>query len=304
LASLSWRTLSQALAGWDDKRQYSNGIVVLFRLTWRESMYSIKDFEPQNLSKLIDKNQLSYDLFLAQSDVITLENNEQFIRIESTNPIPIFNGVLETTINQNDPDTLIRDILESLESRKDGFCWKVWSSTFPKNLGEILVSQGLKVSSESPGMAADLACHEFPPQSLEKLTVKQVSTEKGLEDWVITLFEGFQLSYELRPIYNKILMDAGFKNPVKSYLGLYDGQPVATASCFYSDGVVGIYWVSTIPAFRGKGIGRNMMNVILKDASNCGYRVAILQSSNKGFGMYKKLGFSQYCTNIRYEWKR
>ncbi|MGR5147355.1 GNAT family N-acetyltransferase [Photobacterium alginatilyticum] len=107
----------------------------------------------------------------------------------------------------------------------------------------------------------------------------------------------------MRSTYRKVLMDEGFRDPVRIYLGLYDGEPVATACCYFEHDVVGIYWVSTLPAFRERGIGRRLMNIVLRDSYDAGYKFAILQASGEGFKMYKDIGFRQVCNNTRYEWK-
>lgn len=265
-------------------------------------MQSIEDFDEQSMPTLIDKNQLSYDVYLACSNGIALEKNDQFIWMQSRNPSPMFNGVLETTIRQDNPEILIRDRLEQLKSKVDVFSWKVWASSSPQNLKYILESLGLRVSSKSSGMALDLTSIEWTASKLEKLSIRQVSHADELALWVNTLIEGFQLGQRQKRMYRKILTDAGFQYPVKNYLGIYHGKPVVTATCFFSDGVVGVYWVSTLTEFRGRGIGRGMMDFILKDALDAGYRVAILQASSDGLPLYQNLGFREYCDNIRYLW--
>ncbi|MEJ2762948.1 GNAT family N-acetyltransferase [Photobacterium sp. MCCC 1A19761] len=266
-------------------------------------MSVMKSYEPHNLPLLIDNNQRAYDLFLAQSDVISLRKNEDYLRIESASCVPILNGVLAADLSTPDAESRIDDILAILKSRQKSFCWKVWSSSNLPDLGKRLHSKGLTLASECPGMAAELSALDLDSKPLEKLTIKPVDTELGLREWIATLFDGFQFNRALRPIYQQMLTDAGFRDPVKHYIGVYDGKPVATASCFFSDGVVGVYWVSTKPDFRGKGIAQKMMRVILRDALRDGYQVAILQSSEQGFPLYQKLGFTQFCKNIRYEWR-
>ncbi|CAG8999189.1 MAG: hypothetical protein CENE_01158 [Candidatus Celerinatantimonas neptuna] len=265
-------------------------------------MQFIEDFDEQSVPMVIDKNQLSYDLYLERSEGITLEKNDQFIWMQSSNPGSMFNGVLETTIRQDNPETLILDMLEQLKSKVDVFSWKVWASSSPPNLKNLLEHLGLRVASKSPGMAVDLTSMKWAAPKLEKLNIRQVSHADELALWVNTLIEGFQLGQRQKNMYRKILTDAGFQYPVKNYLGIYHDKPVATATCFFSDGVVGIYWVSTLTEFRGRGIGRGMMDSILKDALDAGYRVAILQASSVGFPLYQKIGFAEYCHNIRYQW--
>ena len=144
-------------------------------------------------------------------------------------------------------------------------------------------------------MAVDLKEFKFHQDTLEDFTVKLVDSEHELDIWVNTVISGFQINGELDEMYKIILTDSGFKFPIKNYLGFFKGEAVATACCFFFAGVVGVYWVSTLAAYREKGIGCHMMNAILNDALSGGDRVTILQSSVQGLSMYQKLGFSEFC---------
>jgi ribosomal protein S18 acetylase RimI-like enzyme len=62
--------------------------------------------------------------------------------------------------------------------------------------------------------------------------------------------------------------------------------------------VVGIYSVGTIPEARGKGIGSAITLRALLDARRRGYRVGLLQSSEMGYNMYRRLGF-ETCFKIK-----
>jgi ribosomal protein S18 acetylase RimI-like enzyme len=90
-------------------------------------------------------------------------------------------------------------------------------------------------------------------------------------------------------------MQLGLDLPVRNYLGYLNGRPVSTSTVFYGGGVAGIYCVSTLPEARGKGIGAAITLKPLQEARDMGYRVGVLQSSEMGFNVYKKLGFRHLC---------
>jgi ribosomal protein S18 acetylase RimI-like enzyme len=56
-----------------------------------------------------------------------------------------------------------------------------------------------------------------------------------------------------------------------------------------------MYCVATLPEARGKGIGAAVTLKPLQEARAAGYRVGVLQSSELGFNVYKKLGFRHLC---------
>jgi GNAT superfamily N-acetyltransferase len=58
-----------------------------------------------------------------------------------------------------------------------------------------------------------------------------------------------------------------------------------------------------VPDARGQGIGTALTLVPLREARAMGYRVGILASSPMGLGVYRGLGFQEYCKFGIYMWK-
>ncbi len=87
------------------------------------------------------------------------------------------------------------------------------------------------------------------------------------------------------------------------YLGNIDGTPVGTSSLFLDQGVAGIHGVTTVPEFRGRGIGTTMTLSPLIDARGKGYAIGDLFSSEMAFGIYRKLGFQGYGKGYIHLWQ-
>jgi predicted acetyltransferase len=60
---------------------------------------------------------------------------------------------------------------------------------------------------------------------------------------------------------------------------------------FISHGVVGIYVMSTVAEYRGRGIATAMTAELLRAAWERGLRVATLTASPRGERVYRRLGF-------------
>ena len=88
-----------------------------------------------------------------------------------------------------------------------------------------------------------------------------------------------------------------------SYLVLLDGQPVATSQVLLGAGVAGIYQVTCLPEARGRGIGTAVTFAAMDEARRRGYASAILQASDLGHPVYRRLGFRDYgrLTEYRYD---
>ena len=87
------------------------------------------------------------------------------------------------------------------------------------------------------------------------------------------------------------------------YLGNIDGTPVATSELFLGGGVAGIHGVTTVPEFRGRGIGTAMTPSPLIDARNQGYDIGVLFSSEMAVGIYRGSGFQEYGRGYIYLWQ-
>lgn len=80
--------------------------------------------------------------------------------------------------------------------------------------------------------------------------------------------------------------------PFPNYLlGRLEGRAVATSRLSLVGGTAGIYAVVTLAEARGRGIGHAMTVAALRMAREHGYRIATLQSSEMGHGIYRRLGF-------------
>ena len=75
---------------------------------------------------------------------------------------------------------------------------------------------------------------------------------------------------------------------------------VSTLMMYLSSGVAGLHAVSTLPKYRGKGLGLSISRKALTDAFKIGYKVGVLQASSLGERVYRKLGFQKYCDIISY----
>ena len=75
------------------------------------------------------------------------------------------------------------------------------------------------------------------------------------------------------------------------YVGRVDGEIVSTAVGFTVDGATGVFNVATAPERRGRGYGAALTARAVRDGFEAGSRLAFLQASDAGHGLYRRLGF-------------
>ena len=68
-------------------------------------------------------------------------------------------------------------------------------------------------------------------------------------------------------------------------------------------GVAGIHAVTTVPEFRGRGIGTAMTFSPLIYARKKGYEIGVLVSSEMAVGIYRSLEFQEYGKGYIYLWQ-
>jgi ribosomal protein S18 acetylase RimI-like enzyme len=119
-------------------------------------------------------------------------------------------------------------------------------------------------------------------QALDTFAGLLASNWEPPDRWVIEFY---------RQAARAVLSDA---SPQWFYIGVLDGEPVATAELAIGGGVVGLYNISTLPLYRARGIGAAMTHRPLVDARAAGWPAAILQAAEAGLGLYRRLGFTPF----------
>jgi GNAT superfamily N-acetyltransferase len=216
-------------------------------------------------------------------------------------PDPFRNVVVSARFDEASADGRIVEIAAAFARRGTPFLW--WRAPFhsPADLGERLERAGISEIAAGPGMALDLRSLPNPEDPPAGLEIHAVTDVEGLRAYLDVL------SSELAPADEPDLFPPGTIEAIiehtgprladepipMRYLGRLAGHPVATSRVSLAGGVAGIYAVHTQPDVRGRGIGRAMTLAPLQAARTLGYRIATLQSTEAGFGVYRAIGFEE-----------
>jgi len=259
------------------------------------------DFSPRGLVGVIKANLFEHYDYLGHSPAADVHEDGHLKWILTGIPSPFMNNVVKTQLASGEVEEVIRQTLVDFRSRNVTMVsWWAEPGSQPADLGEHLLANGLSYTDGGPGMAVDL-------QALNELPIPPGFTVQWVED--LEMLRGFARiaafnfgAPEADEVAFKLMAGLGHDLPLRNYVGYLNGQPVATAELFLGAGVAGIYWVSTLPDVRGLGIGSAVTQVPLQEAREMGYGVGILHSSPLGFGVYRRLGFTEYCRMSHYIW--
>ena len=261
----------------------------------------LKDFSTRALIKAIKANRFEWYGYLGGSPKAELHDSPNLTWLLTGVPFPLMNTVMRTQGTRDNVEEIIEDTMAHFKSSDvTSFTWWVEPGTRPKDLGDRLLGRGFTYAEGPPGMAVDLLALNEDITAPSDLRIKQVRDAGALKQWVSTLFSGFELPESGGGALFDLLIGLGFDLPLRNYVGFLNGEPVATAELFLGAGVAGIYGVVTVPEARRQGIGAALTLAPLREARAMGYRIGILHSSEMALGLYRRLGFQEYCKMSHY----
>lgn len=158
---------------------------------------------------------------------------------------------------------------------------------------EALTDAGFIPAEMMPLMSVtpeDLKPTELP----EGYTFREVFIEDA-DEWNIAVSDGYGLPRKVGALFG--IQRTSERCPPRSarhYAVIKDGQMVATSILFLHEDVAGIYAVATMPDHRGKGLGAHVTAEPLRLAWEEGYRTGLLQASEMGAPVYKRIGFQTH----------
>jgi GNAT superfamily N-acetyltransferase len=261
----------------------------------------LQNFSPTSLIAAIDANEIAYNHMFSHLPGAELYDEVDLFWMASGIPVSLFNGILLSHTTEKALGPAIERVLTYFRERKLPFNWHVGPGTQPRNIREILPLYGIRHDENEPGMALDLRNLNEEVAINADLEVVPVTNDALLLQWLRTW--GFPVPEEIishcfrayAPLY-------GESQPLRFYLGLLAGRPVATGALFEGAGVASVQHIVTIPEVRRQGVGAAITLAVLREIRALGYRASVLRASPDGINIYRRLGFREYCTMSTYVW--
>jgi GNAT superfamily N-acetyltransferase len=216
-------------------------------------------------------------------------------------PFAGLNNVMRAQLAPSQIETAIAAIIAKARSRKVPLNWWTGPVTQPSNLGQYLESHGFVSEGEMVGMAIILENLNENTSMREGFTIQPVLENETLKQWCQVCVKGNGMPDFVTEGYYEVMQYVDPKIG-RAYIGVLNGEVVATSLLFLAAGVAGIGNVATLPAARRQGIGTLMTLTPLLEARGIGYKAGVLQATQMGEGVYRSLGFQKYCRLGIYGW--
>jgi ribosomal protein S18 acetylase RimI-like enzyme len=260
-----------------------------------------QDLSTAGMAAAIEANWVAVFGHWSHTPPIEVYDDEPDLRWYITPGVPVllFNHVYFTRLAQEENiDARIEGVMGSFAEHEVPFMWSAGPFTQPPDLGPHLESRGLSRADELPGMAVDLQAINEDVPTPSALATERVSNKEVLRECIEVMRVGFELPELTSEVFFEAFSAIGLteESSLRSYVGRLEGEAVAASSLLLGAGVAGIYNVATLPKARRQGLGAAVTLEGLRAARELGYRIAVLQASAMGFGVYRRLGFEQYST--------
>ncbi len=263
----------------------------------------LQDLSVPGLVNAIEENVVEFWAYAGRSSLADFRREPDLLRVSFGVPFPLWNDIAGARLQGEEIDHRIEEALGYFKSRNLPMFWWTGPATRPLDLGDRLAAHGLVLADSPPGMAAFLP-DMSEPLSPPELVIEEVLDARRMEQFVQIWTQVFGAPDFAGKVYYDLSLDLGLgpQYPARNFVGLLDGEPVATSTLFLGAGVAGIYNVGTLPQVRGRGIGAALTYAPLRAARDLGYRVGILHASEMGHNIYRHLGFEDYCRMGLYAW--
>jgi len=263
----------------------------------------LSDFSTPAVVRAIKANWADYYHYLGRSPNAELYVGPYLTWLLTGIPDPFMNVVLHTQLPPDGAGELIDEALAHFRSRNvTRLSWWTGEGQHETDLEKHLVARRLTFSEGGTGMAADLRALQEDLPTPTDLTIVPVEDKETLKKWIHVANIGFGLPESSESLWFDLFTGQVFELPVRNYLAVSNGQPVGTSQFFLSAGVAGIYNVTCLPQARQQGVGRAITLAPLLEARKMGYRISILQASDLGYKVYRRLGFQEYGRLSNYLW--
>ncbi|HUE99476.1 MAG TPA: GNAT family N-acetyltransferase [Anaerolineales bacterium] len=260
--------------------------------------------EEKTVKESIKENWKHYHYCLGRSPSVELSIGRYLTWFITKMPDHFMNLVVCTELPSEGIDELIENALShfrSLHIRK--LSWLVEEGIPALKIKKHLIAHGLTVEeSFAIEMAVDLSALPESTALPAGLEIIPVEDRKTLSKWIHVASIAFGVPEEFESTWYEFFVEGVLDLPFRSYLALLNGQPVGTSQLFLSAGVAGIYNVTCIPEARGQGIGAALTLAPLLYARDVEYRIGILQASELGHRVYRRLGFQDFGQLSVYLW--
>jgi ribosomal protein S18 acetylase RimI-like enzyme len=230
-------------------------------------------------------------------------NAPDLVLVDSGLPCDTFNLVCRARLAPESADERIRAAIGHFAAARRPYSWWLTPGNAPPDLGQRLLDAGLQRADSELAMAAELTSLPATADVPDGVQIRRVRGDAELRHFAAVISSSWSPPDPDVLRFYELAAPALLKEdaPLWLYVGYVDGAPVATAELTVGGGVAGLYNIITLEEYRRRGIGTAMTIRPLLDARDAGQRTAILQATDEGARVYRRLGFAAFGEITEYK---
>ncbi len=159
---------------------------------------------------------------------------------------------------------------------------------------EVFAEAGMRAISHAPGMVAlTLAPPSRPLPEIECRPVTDAASRLAFTGLTVTCFD-IPMAVA-RSVYEP---ESAWNGAYRGFMAMVKGVPVSIVALVRAGGVLGVYSLGTVPEYRHKGYSEALLRAATAafprppaDAQNTLQEPLVLESTDAGYRLYRKLGF-------------
>jgi GNAT superfamily N-acetyltransferase len=174
--------------------------------------------------------------------------------------------------------------------------WSFWlcedslDSSTRRRARSLLMDRDLRPISQAPGMLAEALAPPLRP--LPKIECVPVADRNTRQAFGALTAVSFDIPMGIaKTVYEP---ERAWFGDYRGFVGLVGGKPVAIIAIVATPEALGVYSLSTLPECRRCGYGEALLrSAVTSEQARTGIKRIVLQSTDAGYSLYRRLGFSE-----------
>jgi len=172
--------------------------------------------------------------------------------------------------------------------------WSLWvcenmlEPALRKKERQLFANCGMRPISQPPGMLASSLL--APVYALPDIDVRPVTDAATRSAFAEITSVAFEIPYVIaKAVYSR---EPAWRGDYQGFVAYANGRAVAIIALVAAAGVIGVYSLATLPDYRRHGFAEALLRTATAEVSRrTGLTRIILQSTDQGYTLYKRMGF-------------